>query len=54
MELPKGLQGIISVQLSSTHCVPGPVLDAVESKVIETRPLLGGMYALPDDGPLVF
>lgn len=36
MELPKGLQGIIQVQLSSTYYMPGSVLDAVEPGITET------------------
>lgn len=41
MELPKGLQGIIQVQLRSTYYVPGSVLGAVESDMIETSLCFG-------------
>lgn len=42
MELPKGLQGILRVQLSSPCCVPGSVSEAVEADVMRVTGLCCG------------
>lgn len=46
MELPKGLQGIIQIQLGSTCCVPGSVLAAMESEMMKTGSLHWGIGCL--------
>lgn len=46
MELPKGLQGIIQIQLGSTCCVPGSVLAAVGSEMMKTGSLHWGIGCL--------